>query len=96
MEHDRYMITRKVAVDKLPDTVNKRVKVIQGPAKIERSAAEVHEAYLAKIEEFRRSKREEMEAKIRAANQENMIRNFVKKPTMTSSKPSSNDVVDDN
>ena len=80
MENDRFLLTKKVIVDKLPETMGTRPNVnSHGPVKIERSAAEVHEAYLSKVQEIRMKKKDEDEAKFRAAAQESMIRNFVKK-----------------
>ena len=47
MENDRFLLTKKVIVDKLPDTMGTRPQINSlGPVKVERSAAEVHEAYL--------------------------------------------------
>ena len=42
----------------------------------------MHEAYLAKVQELRIKKKEDDEKAMRAAAQESMIRNFVKKPTI--------------
>jgi len=44
------MITKKVAIDKLPDPMQRRAHVNDKiPIQIERSAADVHEAYLQKV-----------------------------------------------
>lgn len=98
MENDRFMMTKKVIVDKLPDTNGIRPKInTLAPIFVERSAADVHEAYLQKVQELRMKKIAEDEAKFRAAAQESMIRNFVKKPTLTGGQHnSSNDVDADN
>ena len=82
MENDKFLVTKKVAVDKLPDPKDRRAQINdQIPIKIERSAAEMHEAYLARIQELKLRKQEDDEkARIREA-QDSLIRNFVKKPT---------------
>lgn len=83
MENDRFMVTKKVVVDRLPETVGRNPDVNdQAPVKIERSAADVHEAYIKRVKEMRTKKKEEDDARQRAAAQENMISNFVKKKTM--------------
>jgi len=47
MENDRYLLTKKVIIDKLPDTNGLRPKIgLNSPARVEVSAAEVHEVYL--------------------------------------------------
>ena len=55
MDNDRFLVTKKVALDKLPDPKDRRPVINdQIPIKIERSAAEMHEAYLARVAELKR------------------------------------------
>lgn len=55
-ENGRYLITRKVNVENLPSKSTKSAQVsdvTKIKATVERSAQEVHEAYLKKIAEIR-------------------------------------------
>lgn len=66
MENDRYLITKKVNLAALPDPSKKQATVgdpSQIPLIIERSAQEVHEAYMKRIEEIKLKKKADEEAK---------------------------------
>ena len=65
MENDRFMITKRVNIDSLPDPKKKQVKVPLNKitTHIEVSAKEVHEAYLRQIEEMRLNRKKQEEAK---------------------------------
>jgi len=49
---------------------------------IERSAKDVHDAYMARIQEMKDSRAKEREAKIMQEIKEAMLLSFTKKPTM--------------
>ena len=68
MENDRFMITKKVIVDQLPDPKKKSIKAPLNKitTHIEVSAQEVHEAYLKQIEEMRSNRKKQEEAKRQA------------------------------
>ena len=52
MEYDRYMVTKKVQIDKLPDPMGRKlVGNERGPARIEKSASQAHHEYLEKVQE---------------------------------------------
>ena len=52
IENDRFVLVKKVAVDKLPDPVSHILEINdQTPTRVERSAAEVHEEYLERVKE---------------------------------------------
>ena len=88
MENDRFLVTRKVNLAALPDSSLAQPQIPDPsmiPAKIERSAKDVHEAYLARIKEIQAKRKHEDELKRIAEAQESMLRNFVKKPTFVSS-----------
>ena len=52
MEFDRYMVQKKVQIEKLPDPMGRKlVANARGPIKVEKSAAEAHEEYLQLIQE---------------------------------------------
>ena len=70
MENDRYVITKKVNVAKLPDPAKKQATIPHPDtiiAKIERSAQEVHEAYMNRIKEIQTSRLADQEASRLAA-----------------------------
>ena len=52
MEYDRYMVTKRVQIEKLPDPMGRKlIGNVRGPVKIERSADEAHQEYLEKVRE---------------------------------------------
>ena len=63
MENDRFVVTQKVNLAKLPDPTKKQA-VVEDPTKIkanvEKSGLEMHEAFVSRIKELR-AKREEAE-----------------------------------
>ena len=66
MENDRFLVTKKVNLAALPDSGTNQVQISNTgniPTKIERSAQEVHEAYLARIKEMKARRKIEDEAK---------------------------------
>ena len=60
MDNDRFLQTKKVNVEKVPDTSKNSALVSPHfETKIERSAKEVHEAYLKRIGEIKAKKRQD-------------------------------------
>lgn len=66
MENDRFMVTKKINVGALPDPSHYQAQV-GDPSTIkttlERSAQEVHEAYLARIQELKAKRKQDEENK---------------------------------
>lgn len=66
MENDRFLVTKKVNLANLPDPGKQQAQVVENSLKsttIERSAQEVHDAYLAKIAEMKVKRKQEEEAR---------------------------------
>ena len=65
MDNDRYLVTKKVNLGSLPDQANSAqvCDVSKIKVTIERSAQEVHETYVKKIQEMRAKKAQENEAR---------------------------------
>lgn len=82
MEQDRFVVTKKVNVGNLPETLQQSVvpNTDNIPAKVERSAKEVHEAYMVKVEKLKAIRLATEEKTRMVANQESIIRSFNKKP----------------
>lgn len=83
LENDRFLITKKVNVAALPDTMKKQpdVPLDKIETKIERTAQEAHETYLKRIQQLRQKKKAEDEERRLLEQQEYMLRNLGKKLT---------------
>ena len=82
LENDRFLITKKVRVEALPDTIRQGLDVPLDKisTKIERTAEEAHQAYLFKIQQLRLKKKADEEERRKIEEQEYMLKNFGKRP----------------
>ena len=72
----------------LPNQGDKQLNVpnLDEPVTVERSAKEVHEAYLRRIQQMQAIRKQAEEFKKQAEMQESIIQKFTKKPTLNSPK----------